>query len=1092
MTKNATARHCLALSTWRDVTAQRQSEKERIIQEWSERILGTPIPLMPHLTVTNVVEWPYKSGQLSARQIEITDSEPSQLLKMLASGAWTAQEVLLAFIARCIIAHHLTNPLTDPMFDQGFRRAVELDDYHRRTGKTVGPFHGLPISLKDVFNIQGMPTTLGFVARANAHPLHSDELVNRLSAAGAIFYCKTNIPQSLMSGECHNFLFGRTATPYNTTLSAGGSSGGEGSLIALGGSPLGIGSDIAGSIRTPANFNGIYGLCPTNGRFPLHDAEQSNAGYLINGVAGPLSKSIDGLEVYARTLLSLKPWEWDSACERLPWDEQVYQETLLIGLSGKRQLCIGFVANDGIATPHPPIQRGMRETRAALEKAGVQVVDVQLFDGTEGMWEMITRIFNADGGKAFREEIAKSGEPISEDIELANPQDAMSVRQLLDHGKKILKIRQNILSRWQRTSSLTATGRPVDMFVLPSGCHVASPHGTMKYWLYEAISNILDWTCATIPVGHVDLLKDPKPGNGGDFKPLSSLDRDNWNLYSPELYSDAPICLQDSLPMTLAMATNVVVITDAGTLAPEIKDEIGAYSDIVGSRSDVNAPIVAGIWDLFDRKTPTESFTAEWDEMKYIVKGTAVITDTVTNQSYELKPGSLLWIPKGSRASFTKSKGLSTIYVEQRHGEGNFKTGSEAKASCDLRSKLATLIDNFVAENPSSLAAHKRAQETLAGGNTRSVLHGDPFALYMEGGQGPYLYSVDKREYLDFVSDYSAAFYGHSNPAIAEAISSALSTGFSLGSVTRKECHLGERIKRRFPSMERVRFCNSGTEANTCALVTATEFTGRTKILVFDNGYHDGTLNFGSGDNKLNFPHDFIFGTYNNIEANQKHISSDLAAIIVEPMLSAGGQIPATREFLSFLRKTADVTGAVLIFDEVVTSRLHINGLQGFHKIMPDMTTLGQYIGGGLPFGALGGRSDIMALYETRTQKLSHSGTFNNNVFTISAALAAIELVSEDEIHRVNKLGDTIRNKISEICAAHHLSDLRITGFGSAIGLQFLREDRDLLKGLFFYYMLQHGICIGRRGFLFLNMCHTEDHVQRFLTAFQKFVEEFK
>lgn len=140
----------------------------------------------------------------------------------------------------------------------------------------------------------------------------------------------------------------------------------------------------------------------------------------------------------------------------------------------------------------------------------------------------------------------------------------------------------------------------------------------------------------------------------------------------------------------------------------------------------------------------------------------------------------------------------------------------------------------------------------------------------------------------------------------------------------------------------------------------------------------------------------------------------------------------------------------------------------------------------------LGGRSDIMALYETRTRKLSYSGTFNNNVFTISAALAAIDLVSEDEIHRVNKLGDTIRNKISEICAAHHLSDLRITGFGSAIGLQFLRVDRDLPKGLFFYHMLQHGIFIGRRGFLFLNMCHTEDHVQRFLTAFQKFVEEFK
>ncbi|KAI1031899.1 hypothetical protein LB504_000764 [Fusarium proliferatum] len=540
------------------------------------------------------------------------------------------------------------------------------------------------------------------------------------------------------------------------------------------------------------------------------------------------------------------------------------------------------------------------------------------------------------------------------------------------------------------------------------------------------------------------------------------------------------------------MATNIVVISDAGTLAPEIKDEIGAYSDIVGSRSDVNAPIVAGIWDLFDRKTPTESYTAEWDEMKYVVKGTGVITDTVTNQSYDLKPGSLLWIPKGSRASFTKSKGFSTIYVEQRHGEGNFKTGSEAKASCDLRSKLATLIDNFVAENPSSLATHKGAQETLAGENTGSISRGDPFALCMEGGQGPYLYSVDKREYLDFVSDYSAAFYGHSNHTISEAIRSTLSTGFSLGSATHKECHLGELIKRRLPSMERVRFCNSGTEANTYALATAVEFTGRTKILAFDNGHHGVTLNFGSGDNKLNVSHSFILGTYNQIEANQKHISSDLAAIIVEPMLSAGGQIPATREFLSFLRKTADVTGAVLIFDEAMTSHLHINGIQGFHKIMPDMTTLGKHIAGGLPFGAFGGRSDIMAAHEQIAQKLGHSGTFNNNVLTVSAALAAVDLVTEDVVHRVNKLGDTIRDRISEICAKHHLSDLKITGFGSIIGLQFLRVDRDLLMGLLFYHMVQHGIWIGRRGFLFLNMCHTEDHVERFLTAFQKFIEELK
>ncbi|CCT62530.1 related to glutamate-1-semialdehyde 2,1-aminomutase; glutamate-1-semialdehyde aminotransferase [Fusarium fujikuroi] len=437
-----------------------------------------------------------------------------------------------------------------------------------------------------------------------------------------------------------------------------------------------------------------------------------------------------------------------------------------------------------------------------------------------------------------------------------------------------------------------------------------------------------------------------------------------------------------------------------------------------------------------------------------IMTGTGVITDTVTNQSYDLKPGSLLWTTKGSRASFTKSKGFSTIYVEKRHGE-----------------------DNFVAENPSSLATHQGAQETLAGENTGSAPRGDPFALCMEGGQGPYLYSVDKREYLDFVSDYSAAFYGHSNHTIGEAVKRALSTGFSLSSVTHKECHLGERIKRRFPSMERVRFCNSGTEASTYALATAMEFTGRTKDSEESaEGYFRSLV-------KLIYSYPrywclimgttaFILGTYNQIEANQKHISSDLAAIIVEPMLLAGGQIPATREILSFLRKTADVTGAVLIFDEAMTSHLHINGLQGFHKIMPDMTTLGKYIGG--------------------AQKLGHSGTFNNNVLTVSAALAAADLVTEDVIHRVNKLGDTIRNRISEICAEHHFSDLKIPGLGSTIGLQFLRVDRDLLMGLLFYHMVQHGIWIGRRGFLFLNMCHTEDHVERFLTAFQKFIEELK
>ncbi|KAK8088442.1 general amidase [Apiospora hydei] len=500
---------------WKEVVAGRRAQQGQTVRTWAERTLGTAVPRLPDGSVTNVVDWPRMSGQLSARQLEITESMPSQLLGKMATGTWTAQEVLLSFIARTILAHHLTNPLTDPMFDRGLRRAADLDDFLREKGHPVGPLHGLPISLKDAMNVEGMPTTLGFVARADAKPPHSDELVSRLSAAGAVFYCKTNVPQSLMSGE--------------------GSSGGEGSLVALGGSPLGIGTDIAGSIRTPANFNGTFGLCPTYGRFPCHDAEQSSAGYMLNGVAGPLSRSIDGLEVYTKSLLSLKSREWDPTCERLPWNEATYQDTLRSGLSGGDGLCIGFVANDGVTTPHPPIQRGMREAREALQRFGVRVVDVQLFDGTEDMWKMMTKMFNSTGGSDFRDLVRQSGEPISEEIELAAPEDALSASKLFQLGRQILELRHRILRRRQDTLSITGTGRPVDLFVLPSGCTVAPPHGTMKYWLYEAISNLLDWTCATIPVGHVTSTKDPKPDMDDDFKPLSSFDRYNWDLLSSSL-----------------------------------------------------------------------------------------------------------------------------------------------------------------------------------------------------------------------------------------------------------------------------------------------------------------------------------------------------------------------------------------------------------------------------------------------------------------------------------------------------------------------------------------------------------------------------
>lgn len=175
-------------------------------------------------------------------------------------------------------------------------------------------------------------------------------------------------------------------------------------------------------------------------------------------------------------------------------------------------------------------------------------------------------------------------------------------------------------------------------------------------------------------------------------------------------------------------------------------------------------------------------------------------------------------------------------------------------------------------------------------------------------------------------------------------------------------------------------------------------YTNSKKILVFDHGYYGGTLSFSSVLNRLNTSYDVVVGTYDDIEKTRSLLSDkEIGVIILEPMQLAGGMRPASREFLAFLREEADTHSSFIIFDEVVTSRLSYSGMQGVFGIRPDMTTLGKYLGGGLPFGAFGGRAEIMAQFDPQSRtstKLFHSGTFNNNIFTMSAGVAAARLVT--------------------------------------------------------------------------------------------------
>lgn len=243
----------------------------------------------------------------------------------------------------------------------------------------------------------------------------------------------------------------------------------------------------------------------------------------------------------------------------------------------------------------------------------------------------------------------------------------------------------------------------------------------------------------------------------------------------------------------------------------------------------------------------------------------------------------------------------------------------------------------------------------------------------------------------------------------------------------------------------------------------------------------------------MNLPHDFVIGRYNDIEETQKLLSRDIAAILVEPMQGAGGMRPASREFLLFLRQAADDLGAILIFDEVITSRLDYHGLQGAWNITPDMTTAGKYLGGGFPFGAFGGSAKIMNRFDSpdKTTALHHSGTFNNNIFTMSAAVAGSKLVTDSEIQRLNRLGNRFRVQAHEMAEKSGLAGLvSFSGYGSAVGIHFSGEDADVMRDFFYFSLLSRGISVGRRGFVSLNLMHTEESIDRLLAALKAFLDD--
>ena len=415
---------------------------------------------------------------------------------------------------------------------------------------------------------------------------------------------------------------------------------------------------------------------------------------------------------------------------------------------------------------------------------------------------------------------------------------------------------------------------------------------------------------------------------------------------------------------------------------------------------------------------------------------------------------------------------------------------------------VAEASENFRRKRPKTEALHRRAAAVMPGGNTRTVLHTAPFPIRAARAAAATITDIDGHDYLDLLGEYSAGIFGHSHPRIGSAIADALKTGLNMGAQHVREVEFAEAVTARF-HLDLVRFTNSGTEANMMALAAASCHTGRKKIMPMEGGYHGGTLYFSHGGSPVNAPFDCVLGRFNDIAATRALIAdcaSGLAAVIVEPMLGGGGCLPAEPAFLAMLREETARRGIVLIFDEVMTSRLAPGGLSAHYGIEPDLKTLGKYIGGGMSFGAFGGKRAIMQQFDpSRPDALPHAGTFNNNTLTMTAGHAAMtEIFTPAACIELNARGGRLREQLNEIFMRYQ-APFQATGMGSMMTLHPLageiikpeeaeKADRRI-KQLLFLDLLDQGIYIAERGFMALSLMVSDDDCNRLAAAVETFIK---
>ncbi|KAI5293166.1 hypothetical protein KEM52_005782 [Ascosphaera acerosa] len=541
---------------WRDtVLRKRQQLDARIPREWRlpENMLPASLPSLDDsisattFAPTNVLEVPRACGLLTQRELLITERWGVRgLLEELRAGRLTASDVCRAFCKRAAVAHQLTRCLAEPLFDDALTRAADLDARFSRNRGPVGPLHGLPISIKDCFDVEGVDSTVGVVDHALKPKRSTAPLVTLLRSLGAVVIAKTNVPQFVYAFDSVNYVFGRTLNPLNYNVSAGGSSGGEAALVAMRGSMVGIGTDIGGSIRVPAACCGLYGLKPSAGRVPYGGQTSVEVPgkdrMIVKAAAGPIARSLDDLTAIMEAVV---PASADFASDCLPgqW----------AAVGAAQPLTFGVLRHDGLVEPLPPVAKALDDVVRALRSVpGVRVVELPVPAMLAKLQGLANKLSALDGNRDMFDTLGRTSEPmipwLKTRVRRSPPLTLDQILALQAQRDQVEAEALEVLWRTQPQHADCADGGSIDAIL-----HPVAPHPVHLLDQFNANSYTMKWTAldypaATVPVrkmaeGDLGLGKDVtgQPWNSWDKK-----NREYWDskLVDRRVYLDSWLSVQ--------------------------------------------------------------------------------------------------------------------------------------------------------------------------------------------------------------------------------------------------------------------------------------------------------------------------------------------------------------------------------------------------------------------------------------------------------------------------------------------------------------------------------------------------------------------